>query len=483
MSRKILGLDIGCDRVAAVLIESSMGENRIAGTGLVSIPEAGTWAEGLGTALTELNGRMSLSGAVCAASFPANHISFRNVRIPFRNAKKIGQVLPFELEPLLPFPADEVITDFLTVRQVPDQPDQTDIVALSIPKSEMKICLDTLLGFRVDPGTVMPGPYPTAVCLNMSEKMPENWILLDMGERVGTMFIVLSGKIHLMRCFPVQGSGDERGKLAGALIGQTLLAFEDMFFQTFEPEQVFVCGDTGDGNIAGELERLTGIPVKYANLLERGGNRIRLSPDAEWRPGQMDNALALALTELGGKNGLNFRRGMFAARKEWAVHKKNLIRVAVFCAVLALLGFANFMTEALVMQKRIDRLDSRIAEIFKSVFPDVQRIVNPLHQMQVGLEDLRKNAAVPGEGGRNIRITDLLNEISQKIPKEIDVEFSRMVMDPESILISGDTDTFNSVDSIQTSLEGSTLFRKVTISSTSKDQKINRVNFKIKVDL
>ncbi|MGE0083335.1 MAG: type II secretion system protein GspL [Desulfococcaceae bacterium] len=482
MSRKILGLDIGCDSVAAVLVDSSLGENRIEGTGLVSIPDAGTWAEGLGTALTELDGRMSLAGAVCAASFPANQISFRNMRIPFRNAKKIGQVLPFELEPLLPFPADEVITDFLAVRPVPDQTDQTDIVALSIAKSDMKTCLDTLSGFRVDPGTVMPGPYPTAVCLNLSEKMPENWIMLDMQEIVATVFIVLSGRIHLMRCFPVHG-GDERGKLLHTMIRQTLLAFEDMFFHPFEPEQMLVCGNIQDINILQELENLMEIPVAHSDILRNAGKRIRLSPGTEWRAGQLDNALALAITEIEGKNGLNFRKGMFAAHREWAVHKRNLITGAVFCALILFLVFANFMTDSLVMQKRIDRLDSRIAEIFRASFPDVQRIVNPLHQMQVALEDLRKSAPVPAGGVRNIRIADLLNEISQRIPKEIDTEFSRMVADPESILISGDTDTFNSVDSIQTSLEGSAFFRKVTISSTSKDQKGNRVNFKIKVDL
>lgn len=487
MSRKILGLDIGSDALSAVLIESSLRESRIENTAFVRIPDAKTREEGLKSALAELKNRMPLTGAVCAASFPANQISFRNLRIPFKGAKKIEQVLPFELEPMLPFPADEVITDFLAIRPVPEQPEQTDIVALAVAKSDLQTCLDTLSAFGLDPKTLMPGPYPTVVCVGSIKDMPENWILLDMREKWASMFIVLSGRIHLMRCFPLHGSANAGGRLLCAIILQTLSAFEDMFSLAFEPEKLVLSGNREYANLSQELENLLKTPVTVldlrSDLWQNISNRIKISPKADWQSGQLDNALALAVTEMEGKNGINFRKGRFAAQKEWALHKKNLIAAGVLCAVILLLLFGNLMADSFIIQRKIDRLDSRITEIFKSAFPDVQRIVNPLHQMQVAMEELRQNAPVPGEGVRNIRIVDLLHDISQRIPKEIDTEFSRMVIDPESILISGDTDTFNSVDSIQTSLEGSPLFKKVTISSTSKDQKNNRVNFKIKVDL
>ena len=58
-----------------------------------------------------------------------------------------------------------------------------------------------------------------------------------------------------------------------------------------------------------------------------------------------------------------------------------------------------------------------------------------------------------------------------------------MVINPEDILISGNTENFNSVDDIQTHLEKIPIFKKVTINSTNKDQNENRVQFKMKVDL
>jgi len=479
MSRKILGLDIGSDTVAAVMIESSLRENRIVNTGVVSLPDAANLADGLGSALTELNGRMPLTGAVCAVSFPANQFFFRNVRIPFRNAKKIEQVLGFEMEPVLPVPPDDLITDFHMVRVAGEQ---TDIAAMSIAKSEMKVWVDTLSGFGLDPKTVMPGTYPAALCERGTGKMAENRIMVDAGEKNVTVFLVLSGTVHVMRNFPLHGHG-EREKQVQSIIEQTVLGFEDMFSLRFEPEQILVIGNTGNGKMVQELETLTGIPAAYADVLGNSGDRLRLSPGTEWKIGQMDNALALALAELEGKKGLNFRKGTFAARKEWEVHKRNLIGAAVFSGVIFFLWVGNQMTDSLILQSRIDRIDTRIAGIFKSVFPEVQRVVNPVHQMQTGLDDLRKSAPLPADGAGNLRIADMLYEISARIPKEIDVEFSRLVIDPDGILISGDTDTFNSVDSIQTALSGSAFFKKVTISSTSKDQKASRVNFRIKVDL
>ncbi|MEE4356733.1 MAG: type II secretion system protein GspL [Desulfococcaceae bacterium] len=489
MSRKILGLDIRQDSVSAVLIDSSLRENRIEDT--VSLPMAkdGSPEERLKHALTALAGRMPLSASQCVSAFPPELVSYRNIRIPFKGDKKIGQVLPFELEPLLPFPADELITDFYTIRPAPDQPDQTDILAMTVRKEDLQHYLNILSSFGLDPKSVSPGGYPTAACLNSAEEMPEEWMLLDMQEKQADFFLISGGKIHLMRSFPLVAPAEEPdmySKNLYAMMQQTLQASEELFSRPFAADLLLLSGKiaaAADTDIAKKLEEMLEIRVKYSDMLKTFEKRVRISPDISWQKGQMDNALALAISEAEGKNGINFRKGPFATRKDWAAHKKNLISTALFLTVILLLLLCNTLIDFHNRQKQIDKLEQQIRAVFTSAFPDVQRIVNPLHQMQVAMDELRKNAPVPGEGVSTLRIMDLLNDISQRIPAEIDVEFKRMVLDPENILISGDTDTFNSVDSIQTALEGSPLFKKVTISSTSRDKKENRINFKIKVDL
>ena len=79
---------------------------------------------------------------------------------------------------------------------------------------------------------------------------------------------------------------------------------------------------------------------------------------------------------------------------------------------------------------------------------------------------------------------DILNELSRSIPANMDVQFSRMVVaGDDSVLINGDTDTFNSVDAMKGSLEKTDIFKEVTIVSTTKDKDGNRIRFRLKIKI
>jgi hypothetical protein len=58
-----------------------------------------------------------------------------------------------------------------------------------------------------------------------------------------------------------------------------------------------------------------------------------------------------------------------------------------------------------------------------------------------------------------------------------------MVMSPDSVIISGTTDTFEAVDDIKSKLEQIDIFKKVTINSTNKDRTGKEVRFQMKVAL
>jgi len=111
MSRKVLGLDIRADSLSAVLVKGSLRESRIAASLTVPI-DAGDDSGGLPAALEAVAAAMDLQNADCVVSVPAALFSCRNVFVPFGNSKKIRMVLPYELEPHLPYPADEMLVDF-----------------------------------------------------------------------------------------------------------------------------------------------------------------------------------------------------------------------------------------------------------------------------------------------------------------------------------------------------------------------------------
>jgi Tfp pilus assembly protein PilN len=103
--------------------------------------------------------------------------------------------------------------------------------------------------------------------------------------------------------------------------------------------------------------------------------------------------------------------------------------------------------------------------------------------MRIEIEAANKNALLPGKTDKHIRTIDILNHISKLIPKETDVKLTRLVIGEESVQISGNTDTFNSVDDIKSRLEQVNFFQKITISSANINKSDKRVQFKLQVHL
>ena len=104
MSRKVLGIDIRKHSIIAVLVKSGGQENSIEACVEIPVPAETDEAEnGIDAAFESLAQTIDIGDCDCIASFPSAWFSYRNIRVPFSNPKKIRMVLPFELEPTLPF--------------------------------------------------------------------------------------------------------------------------------------------------------------------------------------------------------------------------------------------------------------------------------------------------------------------------------------------------------------------------------------------
>jgi hypothetical protein len=207
------------------------------------------------------------------------------------------------------------------------------------------------------------------------------------------------------------------------------------------------------------------------------------STGKQWNASNMDAALSLALAEISGLEVLNFRQGRFAVQKAWVEHKKDIMKTGILAAVIGVLFLTNIVVDYYSLKNRAEGVQKEIVEIFRSTFPDVTKIVDPLHQMRLKLEDVRNSDLYPEASERSIDAIDILNDISKSIPDKIDVALNSIIIGSDSILISGDTDTFNAVDDMKSRLEDAEAFKTVSISSANMDKSGNRVNFKLKVSI
>ncbi len=483
MSRKILGLDIRHDAVSAVLIESSIKGTVIKAQAHVPISnrkeDGNSWVVSLETIVQ----KMDITGSICVASFPADEVSFRNIQVPFKGQKKIKKILAYELEPTLPFPIEDLIVDFISL-ELPENTGAKNLISAAVEKSKMQFYLDALAGFNIEPEIVAVGGCSTAMFLANFLDNHQNWLFIDIDKNKGTIFLISSGKTCLIRTFPIQStSRSYKIKSLCSNIRRTLIASEKIIGFEFKPDGGFITGcGIDDLGFDQDMEQALGFPFERADLLRYTDIIKQESVPQSWVPFLMDNPLSLALMEIEGAKGFNFRKGPFASKKFWEENKKNLIQSGILFSLVLVLGFFSVFLDSYIMGKRLTRLNHQITDIFTSTFPKVKKIVDPVEQMRIKIKEARRDALFPGEAETQPLTIDILNTLSKRIPEDVDVTLTRLVMGSENVVISGDTDTFNSVDSIKNRLEQSGLFKKITISSANIDKSDKRVHFNLKLN-
>lgn len=483
MSRKVLGIDIRNESVSAVVVKTGLRESRIDAYTHIPISDSGEENNHLQVALETLRNEIDIDGCDCVVSISADYFSYRLLQIPFKDPKKIQMVLPFELEPAVPYPIDDLIIDFIDLGS-DGHSDHSDVIVAAVMKSELNRYLETLAAIKIDPEMVTLSGLPAALCLANQAEPGKDQLFLKVDKALSTLFIIGSGGIKMIRSFPTPAADDARVGSLGAFIHSTVAAFGEISQSEYEPLDLVVTGSGLNGaNFDAGISGVLQLPVNRLNLADRLTIPFDSKENQPWDPALMNNALALALMEIEGIRGLNFHKGGFAAKKFFVKHKKYLIKTGILvAAVLALLIF-NVIAETYTLNRRIDRLDRQITSIFKETFPGVKRIVDPFREMQVKVQEVKKNAVFQNATTPQILAIDILNNISKSIAESITVDITRMVISPDSVIIIGTTDTFEGVNDIKSKLEQIDTFKKVTISSTNKDRSGKEVRFQMRVEL
>lgn len=433
------------------------------------------------TALKRISDQMNLSSSVCAISIPAEDLFYRNIRVPFRERKKIRQILPFQLESNMPVSIEDLTIEFQPVN-LPGSVDGTDLVTAAIKKEKLSRLLNVMESFHIKPRTVTISGYAAARVLATRETVPQHSLVVDMDASTCSIFLVISGEICFMRAFHVNTNSPNGSDLVGPHIQRSLYAFSEVSNFDIKPEVVYLAGNDFNG-LHEDLSNVLNIAVRRADFTQYTVDDAGPLPDDIREMIVSSNAVALALTEADRSVGINFNREVFAGEKFWFEHKSRLIKTGLLALLVAFLAVVNIGLDIRHKQQKLSQIDTRIELTFRSAFPEVKKIVDPLHQMRLKVKEARKEALSLGASEKRMLAVDVLNDISQNIPQTMDIKLVRLSISPESILVSGNSDSFNTVDDMKNLLEKVPVFSAISISSTTKDKSGNRVNFKLKIQL
>ena len=480
MSRKILGLDINDNAVSAVIVRGGIKGNRIEEHRYIPLSTEQD-NESLSMALGTIAAEMDLEGATCIASLPAGLASYRNMEVPFKEPKKLRQILPYELESILPYAPEDVTIDFNVLESFGGV-EQHHVFAAAVKKESVGFYLDQLKAHGIEPEVLTIGGYALAQALAHYSDDNADRLLVSIEPGQATLFLILNNSVSLVRSSRVHLNTKEGVNHFCTTVHQTVAGFQKHAgLDDINIQEVVLTGSAlEDAQVENAIIEELEMPATTLDLIALSG---QVSIDTEgimWKITTMDASLALALSAIVGLDSLNFRRGGFTVQKGWVQYQGDILRTGLIAALVLLLFFANVVTDYFSMKKRSLHLEEEVRKVFTSTFPEVQRIVDPLQQMRVKLDELKTDATFSSETGRQVMAIDILNDISRYIPAQIDVVLSSIIIGGDSVLISGDTGGFDAVDDVKNSLENAVLFKTVSITSTNKDRGGNRVRFKIK---
>jgi Tfp pilus assembly PilM family ATPase len=490
MIGKTLGLDIIEDTVTAVLVKGGLQSNQVMACASASIAQEGSREQALQKVLDQID----LHGVACISGIPSEKVSYRNLVLPFKDTRKIDQTIAFELESSLPYGVDEVLVDFIVTGQ---ENDQTGVLAAAVKRSYLSEYLGFLESQGISPEVLDIRNVPTGKLLLKQPDVPENGLFIDLREEKATVLLFLKKHIVMVRKLNfvgrIQGEEDpargirredveEACKRFCLLIRNTLLSFVNESKDTGKPEKVYVSGiRASDSTVTDMLREFLQLDVEKVDLGQSQSLTFTDQAASQWDPATMNGALAFALRD--GRQGLgfNFRKEEFEPKQQFLKFRKDIRNGAIVLAVILALVMIDFGLDYFGMKKRYTALDQEVRSIFARTLPEVKRVVDPLQQLRVAVNEMKRNAGISASGSGAQSVLDLLDDISARIPKSKDVIVARMVIDQEGIVIKGATDTFNTVDTVKQELDGSDYFRDVTISSANLDRSGNRVQFEMRL--
>ena len=266
-------------------------------------------------------------------------------------------------------------------------------------------------------------------------------------------------------------------------VRQTLLGFREGKADGFTPTALLISGPAlADESIVAKLTQRMDMPVQMIDLRALTP-KIEISAAlAQYQPCMWDGALAIGFLEFEGRSCIHFHRSSSPFRSYWNNYNPYLRVPAILLAIVLLLGMGSIVLDCYLLQQRVNKLNTQIETIFSTTFPGARRVGDALDQMKSEMKKAQGGSIDPGQTVPDVRTIDILYQLSQLIPKEIDVVFSRMVLGNDGLTLSGETGAFNFVDEIKGRLERSKFFKQVVIASANTE-KSGKIHFKLKIEL
>jgi general secretion pathway protein L len=464
---RILGLDLGSYSVKAVVLDSAK-RGEPSGT-VFEVPRAqeGDRRETLKDALVGLRGKGLGHVDQVVVALPGPSLATHALTLPFTDTKKVEAALPFEVEEQLPFDLGEAVYDY-QVAGVHEG--KSDLVVGVVRREELDSLLALLAELGFDPRVVL---HPAMAYQTLWMVDPQAWsgadkapvAIVDIGhERTCVAIGTPGGPLEAARTFV--GGGKEIARGTQPMLRELRATLRSYTARTHRHvSRIHLCG--GAAQAEGLAEQLTTeLAIPTALMAHSSVGATFAQAYALALRGQLPSSRAPRF---------NLRRGEYAFKGHYDYLRVRVARLSIYAAALILLFIVFGVARNSMLSGREEAVDAQLCRVTQSVLGHCEKNYDRALNMLRGKES--PAAAVP-----RMSAVNLLSELLQRIPSDINVTFDQIMVDPERVTVRGQTDSSKQIDRISQALKAFRCFHEVQVGKLEKT-KDEHVTFNLDISV
>ncbi len=525
-ARNPLGIDLGSSCIKAVQLRKSGRSARITGIYRMDIPREKAGRPSLeltAETLKRLVDENKIQADRIVSSFPLSLAIVRNTVVPFRDTRKINQVIKFQAEPHIPFPIEEVVVDFHALGAAEE--DKMPVIIVGAKKDLIAKHLEIFKESGLDPETVDIDAFAlfNNYLVRVGETAEGSVALLDIGATKTLLVLIKDRKILLVRSINVGGdhitealqkelgidfkaAEELKKEKASAIKKDGLTGEEEAICKAISPilNRLNREVDRSIRSISATLKGaaiskiyLSGGGVMLKDTVEFFAKELgceaeylcHLSPiegsDTDEVMSGMSIATGLALQGLDlGEKTIYLRREEYSYVGTLMKAKRRTILAAVLVAcVIGLLAF-NFGRSFIQKRGEYTQLKQQLEQIYRETFPEGKKVkaASVVSTMRQKLKDYQRDyESFSGLSEKAISSLEILRDISERMPKEIKAQVTDISISQDTVEMEGLINNPGDADKVRTRLAASTYFSKVEVPSTSQED--TKYKFKLEASI
>jgi general secretion pathway protein L len=450
------------------------------------------------------------SGDIVTA-LPCQDLFIRTLSFPFRDAAKLEQVVPFEVENLIPMALDDVAMGSVVLppKLVADgsqKPKGADVLISAAPKDKVAEHLKFLASADLKPAAIgVDGMALYSVTKFLQEEgapVPGDLAIIDVGATKTTLCLIQEGRPaalrtvlwggnHLTHALAVRYACSfaeaERRKRAMAVqevdawlepllkeLRVSLHAYEGSTHQRLSH-----CWVSGGGS---KLRELSGHVAHELGLIPVGPRQgfgsncprsfsiafgLAIHPKVvrpRWKTKAIGSDVALDLTA--------------PADAATAIESRQDRRLALWGGlILCVLALADLTVRVVMKESTLRQVKQEVQAQFAQSFGTGAGPGEELDVARYRVAQLDKSLAVIDTSRNNVLAS--LSDLAKQLPPGVPLTIRDLTIEGLSVHLEGDTNSFDAVEKIKQAFASNPLFQAVSVTDTRVGAVPNQVVFRL----